>query len=262
MAASDYNIVWDPFYQRRLPPNAQTAQMQMPQANPLAQAIDPAISALVGNLASGGSAATASGAVAPMATQMPTSGLSSLASSGSTISSVAPALSTAAVIAMPFVLNKIFGGKGIQRPWNVNEVAEDMPGKRSRLAAQIDGYQGASREQRIPLLNKLHDAGLLALSGRGKVENGQLKTATRIPEYLSWGRFLSNPGGSGGMDVSQQRAQSDRWMTGAPSEDEIKRAYWLKESKRNELLSALAQMKALKPQQAVGASDNPLLKRI
>lgn len=176
--------------------------------------------------APGGASAIASGAATTGATAAP-AGLSGLAS----------VAAPAAIIAAPFLAKKLFGGATTQRPFNVDEVAQDMPGKRSYLNEQIPGYETMTPEAKKKFLTVAHDAGVLALAGTGKHdEAGNIVTKERKPEYINWSGFLGGPAG--------ETDRNSKWYNGntapVPTADEINNAYWLKDSKKKELLGVLS----------------------
>lgn len=164
------------------------------------------------------------------------------AGAGLTLGSIAaPVAAVAGPILLGKLIDKTFFGQKPKRQYNVDEVAQDLPGF-NKLATQVKGYQNLELGKKKELLNALHGAKLLALPGNARIENGQAITEKRTPEYINWSRYLRDP--RGGSEAANDR--TSRWYNPVgqqPSEDDINKAYWLKDSKRKELLGALAAIK-------------------
>lgn len=156
----------------------------------------------------------------------------------------APVAAVAGPLLAGKFIHKAFFKDKPERAYNADEVAQDMPGEFNKLATQVKGYENLGTEQRKELLNALHDNKLLVLPGSARIENGEKVTADRAPEYINWSRYLRDPQTRhGGRDSYDH---NDRWYSPVgkqPTEDEINKAYWLKDGKRQELLSALAAIK-------------------
>lgn len=204
-----------------------------------------------------------SGAVAPMATQITASAPSMMlpgygaaiapsatgatggAAAGAGMSTLGTAASGAAAVAAPLVLgsliDKLFFKEKPKRAFNAEEVATDIEGNTlNHLNRQIPGYKDMSLEARKPLLEDLYKSQVLVLPGYGDKEG---VTQKRTPEYLNFARFMRRPG----EDMS--RDGGSKWYDAAsgvlPTEDEINKAHWLKDSKKQDLLGALAAIKGV-----------------
>lgn len=154
--------------------------------------------------------------------------------------------SGAAAVAAPLIfgsmVDKMFFGQKPKRQFDVNEVIQDMPGQFNKLGTQVKNYENLSTEGRTKLINALHDSKLLALPGHAEIVDGQAITKERSPEYINWSRWLRDP--RGGSEAANDR--TSRWYNPVgkqPTEEEINSAHWLKDSKRQELLNALAAVK-------------------
>jgi hypothetical protein len=140
------------------------------------------------------------------------------------------------------MVDKYFFGQKPKRQFDVNEVIQDMPGQFNKLGTQVKNYENLSTEGRTKLINALHDSKLLALPGHAEIVDGQAVTKERSPEYINWSRWLRDP--RGGSEAANDR--TSRWYSPVgkqPTADEINSAHWLKDSKRQELLNALAAVK-------------------
>lgn len=178
--------------------------------------------------AAGAGAAGAAGGVAP------TAGIGGMG-----------ALGIAAGVASPIILGKLaekyFMKDRPSRVFNADEVAVDNPNDYNKLNAQVKGYENLGLESRKKLLTALSENKMLSLPGYA-TEEGQ--TVKRHSEYVPWGKLMSKPGDKwkeGNLSFAPQSGPGSHGYQ--PTEEEIGKAYWLKDSAKQRLFNALAAIK-------------------
>lgn len=207
-----------------------------------------------------GAAGAGAGTIAASGTQLGAAAPTLLAPSiGATSAAASPAVAApagltgwgsvaapVAAIAGPLITGKLiestFFKQKPKREFNASEVAQDMgPGHRNLLANQIKGYDQLGQAGREKLLTALHDNKVLALAGAG---NSDGTTAERKPEYISWGKYLTNPRES----TSSNRRNNKYYYAGGaavPTADEINNAHWLNDDRKSQLLDVLNAINAV-----------------
>lgn len=153
-------------------------------------------------------------------------------------------LGTTAALAAPIIFgslaNKYLFADKPKRVFNADEIAVDKEGDFNKLNTQVKGYENLSTDGRKKLLTALADNRLLALPGYA---NEQGETQKRGSEFINWARLLRDPRQGGGADDGGANDRNSRWYSNVgqqPTEEDINKAYWLKDSAKQRLLSALA----------------------
>jgi hypothetical protein len=214
-----------------------------PVATTVGAAAAPSMSlgALAPMMPGGGAALGASSAAA--GTGAATAGATGAAGAGSAGAGLGM-LGTTAALAAPIVLgslaNKYLFADKPKRVFNADEIAVDKEGEFNKLNTQVQGYENLSTDGRKKLLTALADNRLLALPGYA---NEQGETQKRGAEFINWARLLRDPRQGGGADDGGANDRNSRWYSNVdqqPTEEDINKAYWLKDSAKQRLLNALS----------------------